>query len=51
MGILYGRVRRFCSFEINDAGIPFWVVTTFKRNWFSGNRDAGIVLINANRPK
>jgi hypothetical protein len=36
------------SFEINDAGIPFWVVTTFKKEiGFSGNEATGIVLINA----
>ena len=36
------------SFEIDDAGLPFWVVTTFKKEiGFSGNEATGIVLINA----
>lgn len=36
------------SFEIDDAGMPFWVVTTFKKEiGFSGNEATGIVLINA----
>jgi len=36
------------SFEIDDAGMPFWVVTTFKKEiGFSGNEATGVVLINA----
>ena len=36
------------SFEIDDKGLPFWVVTTFKKEiGFSGDEATGIVLINA----
>jgi hypothetical protein len=36
------------SFEIDDQGIPFWVVTKYeKRIGFSGNEATGIVLVNA----
>lgn len=35
------------SFEINDEGIPFWVVTRYeKRIGFSGNDATGVVLVN-----
>jgi hypothetical protein len=36
------------SFEIDDQGIPFWVVTKYeKRIGFSGNEATGVVLVNA----
>ena len=36
------------SFEIDDEGIPFWVVTKYeKRIGFSGNEAIGVVLVNA----
>ena len=36
------------SFEIDDEGIPFWVVTKYeKRIGFSGNEATGVVLVNA----
>lgn len=36
------------SFEINDAGIPFWVVTQYeKKIGFSGNEAVGVLLVNA----
>lgn len=36
------------SFEIDDKGIPFWVVTKYKKEiGFSGNEATGIVLVNA----
>jgi hypothetical protein len=36
------------SFEIDDTGIPFWVVTKYKKEiGFSGNEATGIVLVNA----
>ena len=36
------------SFEVNDQGIPFWVVTKYeKRIGFSGNEAVGVVLVNA----
>ncbi|MDG2433493.1 MAG: hypothetical protein P8M54_13655, partial [Flavobacterium sp.] len=36
------------SFEIDDEGIPFWVVTKYeKRIGFSGNEAVGVVLVNA----
>ena len=36
------------SFEINDAGIPFWVVTQYeKKIGFSGNEAVAVLLVNA----
>jgi len=36
------------SFEIDDQGIPFWVITKYeKRIGFSGNEAVGVVLVNA----
>lgn len=36
------------SFEINDAGIPFWVVTQYeKKIGFRGNEAVGVLLVNA----
>ncbi len=36
------------SFEIDDAGTPYWVVTKYKKQvGFSGNDATGIVVINA----
>ncbi|MBC5837212.1 hypothetical protein [Flavobacterium muglaense] len=36
------------TFEINDEGIPFWVVTQYeKRIGFGGNEAVGAILINA----
>ncbi|SDX35145.1 hypothetical protein [Flavobacterium degerlachei] len=36
------------TFEIDDKGIPFWVVTKYeKRIGFSGNEAIGVVLVNA----
>ncbi|MEI7504731.1 MAG: hypothetical protein WCJ61_15745, partial [Paludibacter sp.] len=36
------------SFEIDDAGIPYWVVTKYKKTiGFQGNEAQGIVILNA----
>ena len=36
------------SFEIDDTGMPFWVVTKYKKQvGFSGNDATGIVVVNA----
>jgi hypothetical protein len=36
------------SFEIDDEGMPFWVVTKYKKQvGFSGNDATGIVVVNA----
>ncbi|MFZ4724406.1 MAG: hypothetical protein ACOYMD_03095, partial [Paludibacter sp.] len=36
------------SFEINDEGIPFWVVTKFKKTiGFAGEEAQGVVIVNA----
>jgi hypothetical protein len=36
------------SFEIDDAGMPFWVVTKYKKQvGFSGNDATGVVVVNA----
>ena len=36
------------SFEIDDAGIPYWVVTKFKKSiGFSGDDATGILIVNA----
>lgn len=36
------------SFEIDDAGTPFWVVTKYKKQvGFSGNDATGVVIVNA----
>lgn len=36
------------SFEIDDAGTPFWVVTKYKKQvGFSGNDATGVVVVNA----
>lgn len=36
------------SFEIDDAGVPYWVVTKYKKQvGFSGNDATGIVVVNA----
>ena len=36
------------SFEIDDAGRPFWVITTFKKKiGFSGKDATGVVVVNA----
>ena len=36
------------SFEIDDAGIPYWVVTKYKKQvGFSGNDATGVVVVNA----
>jgi hypothetical protein len=36
------------SFEIDDQGMPCWVVTKYeKRIGFSGNEAVGVVLVNA----
>jgi hypothetical protein len=36
------------SFEIDDAGMPYWVVTKYKKQvGFSGNDATGIVVVNA----
>jgi hypothetical protein len=36
------------SFEIDDEGTPFWVVTKYeKKIGFSGNDAVGIILVNA----
>lgn len=36
------------SFEIDDAGTPYWVVTKYKKQvGFSGNDATGVVVVNA----
>ena len=36
------------SFEINDEGIPYWVVTKFKKTiGFAGEEAQGVVIVNA----
>ncbi|HEY5500011.1 MAG TPA: hypothetical protein VIK20_06480, partial [Bacteroidales bacterium] len=36
------------SFEIDDAGIPYWVVTKFKKTiGFSGDEANGVIVLNA----
>jgi hypothetical protein len=36
------------SFEIDDAGIPYWVVTKYtKKVGFSGNDATGVIVVNA----
>ncbi len=36
------------SFEIDDEGRPFWVITTYKKKiGFSGNDATGVVVVNA----
>lgn len=36
------------SFEIDDAGVPYWVVTKYKKQvGFSGNDATGVVVVNA----
>lgn len=36
------------SFEIDDAGIPFWVVSTYKKKvGFSGSDATGTIVVNA----
>jgi hypothetical protein len=36
------------SFEIDDEGVPYWVVTKYKKQiGFSGNDAAGVVVVNA----
>jgi len=36
------------SFEIDDAGIPFWVVTKYKKTiGFGGEEAQGVVIVNA----
>ena len=36
------------SFEIDDAGTPYWVVTKFKKTiGFSGDEAKGVVIVNA----
>jgi len=36
------------SFEIDDAGIPYWVVTKYKKTiGFHGNEAQGVVILNA----
>jgi len=36
------------SFEIDDAGIPYWVVTKFKKTiGFAGEEAQGVVIVNA----
>jgi hypothetical protein len=36
------------SFEIDDEGMPFWVVTKYKKQvGFSGNDATGVVVVNA----
>jgi hypothetical protein len=36
------------SFEIDDAGVPYWVVTKYKKQiGFSGNEATGVVIVNA----
>ena len=36
------------SFEIDDAGIPYWVVTKFKKSiGFSGDDATGVLIVNA----
>lgn len=36
------------SFEIDDSGMPFWVVTKYKKEiGFSGNEATGVVLVDA----
>jgi hypothetical protein len=36
------------SFEIDDAGTPYWVVTKYKKQvGFSGNEATGVVVVNA----
>lgn len=36
------------SFEIDDAGIPYWVVTEYKKTiGFNGNNATGVVVVNA----
>ena len=36
------------SFEIDDAGIPYWVVTKFKKTiGFAGDEAQGVVIVNA----
>lgn len=36
------------TFEINDEGYPFWVVTTYKNRTFFGNPEAtGVVVVDA----
>lgn len=36
------------TFEVDDAGIPYWVVTTYKKTiGFAGNDATGVVTLNA----
>ena len=36
------------SFEIDDAGVPYWVVTKYtKKVGFSGNDATGVIVVNA----
>ena len=36
------------SFEIDDAGVPYWVVTKYKKQvGFSGNDATGVIVVNA----
>lgn len=36
------------SFEIDDAGMPYWVVTKYKKQvGFSGNDATGVIVVNA----
>jgi hypothetical protein len=36
------------SFEIDDAGVPYWVVTKYKKKvGFSGNDATGVIVVNA----
>jgi hypothetical protein len=36
------------SFEIDDAGMPYWVVTKYKKKvGFSGNDATGVIVVNA----
>ncbi len=36
------------SFEINDEGVPHWIITTYKNNWLFALPEAdGIIVLNA----
>lgn len=46
-GALFNGLTDY-SFELDDAGVPYWVLTTYKNKWmFSLPEADGIILVNA----
>jgi hypothetical protein len=35
------------SFEIDDAGNPFWIITKYGKNWFLGKEAIGVIVVDA----